>query len=145
MIALTTQPIDRREVAAAVECSEAGAIVTFDGTVRNHARGRTVTHLFYESYDAMALKEMKAIAAQALSTWSIRRLAMVHRIGRMEIGDSSIFIAVSSDHRDEAFRACRFVIDTLKTRVPIWKKEYYLEGEVWVEDYQGRTPPGRPQ
>ena len=139
MIALTTQPIERQQVISAVECPEAGAIVTFDGTVRNHARGKTVTHLFYEAYDAMAMKEMQSIAGAALQKWSIRRLAMVHRVGRMEIGDSSIFIAVSSDHREQAFGACRFTIDSLKSRVPIWKKEYYLDGDIWIEDYQGRT------
>ena len=135
MIRIVRERIEACEVIAAVQSPEAGAIVTFDGTVRNHARDKSVTHLFYEAYDHMAVQEMEAIRDRALARWPIQRLAVVHRVGRLEIGDSSVFIAVSADHRVDAFEACRFVIDSLKTTVPIWKKEFYVDGEVWVEDY----------
>ena len=135
MIRIVEERIQTREVIAAVQCPEAGAIVTFDGTVRNHARDKSVTHLFYEAYGPMAIQEMEAIRDRALARWPIRKLAVVHRVGRLEIGDSSVFVAVSADHRGDAFDACRFVIDSLKTTVPIWKKEFYADGEVWVEDY----------
>ena len=94
-----------------------------------------VTHLFYQAYDGMALKEMEAIAKSILQGQSILRLAIVHRIGKLEIGESSIFIAVSSGHRADAFQACRAAIDQVKARVPIWKKEYYVDGEIWVDSY----------
>ena len=135
MIRIVRERIEASEVIAAVRCPEAGAIVTFDGTVRNHARDKLVTHLFYEAYDHMAVQEMETIRDRALARWPIRELAIVHRVGRLEIGDSSVFIAVSADHRGDAFEACRSVIDSLKTTVPIWKKEFYVDGEVWVEDY----------
>lgn len=139
MIQIVEEAIQPETIVNAVRSGEAGAIVTFDGTVRSHARGRLVTHLYYESYDEMACREMASIRDRALTRWSLRGLAIVHRVGRLEIGESSVFIAVSSDHRAEAFEACRYVIDSLKTTVPIWKKEYYADGEVWVEDYSGRT------
>ena len=139
MIQIVTERIEAPDVIAAMQSAEAGAIVTFEGTVRNHARGKSVTHLFYEAYDPMALKEMESIREEALDRWTVRKLAIVHRVGRLEIGDTSVFIAVSSDHRADAFQACQFVIDSLKTTVPIWKKEFYVDGEVWVEDYSGRT------
>jgi len=135
LIRIVTERIETREVIAAVQCPEAGAIVTFDGTVRNHARDKSVTHLFYEAYDPMAIQEMEAIRDRALARWPLHKLAVVHRVGRLEIGDSSVFVAVSADHRGDAFDACRFVIDSLKTTVPIWKKEFYADGEVWVEGY----------
>ena len=113
----------------------AGAVVTFDGTVRNNARGKAVTHLFYEAYEEMAVKELESIREAALRRWPLQQLAIVHRTGRLEIGDSSVFIAVSSAHRGDAFSACRFVIDSLKQRAPIWKKEFYADGEVWVEGF----------
>ena len=139
MIRVVEERIETSQVISAVQCPEAGAIVTFDGTVRNHARDKSVTHLFYAAYDQMAVKEMEAIRERALARWPIRKLAIVHRVGRLEIGETSVFIAVSSDHRGHAFQACQFVIDRLKSTVPIWKKEFYADGEVWVEDYAGRT------
>ena len=139
MISLTNEPINHAEIVNSVECPEAGAIATFDGVVRNNARGKMVTHLFYEAYDGMALKEMESIAKSILKEQSILRLAIVHRIGKLEIGESSILIAVSSGHRAEAFQACRTTIDRVKERVPIWKKEYYVAGEFWVESYSGSS------
>ena len=130
-------PIDRLAVLKAVFRPDAGAVVTFDGTVRNHAHGKPVTHLYYETYREMALREMENIRQRALQQWSLGELAIVHRVGRLDIGESSVFVAVSSAHRAEAFQACRFTIDTLKTTVPIWKREHYQDGEVWIEGYGG--------
>ena len=135
MICMVDSTIDRRKVVDSVAGPCSGAIVTFDGTVRDNARGKTVTHLSYEAYPEMALKELQKIRDQAMQRWPLNRMAIVHRIGRMEIGESSVFIAVSSAHRGDAFEACRFAIDTLKTTVPIWKKEHYQDGEVWIEGY----------
>ena len=137
MIEIVTSPIDPKQVVEAVSSPAAGAVVTFDGTIRNHARGKPVTHLFYEAYAPMALKELKKIQREAMRRWPLQKMALVHRLGRMEIGESSVFIAVSAAHRADAFEACRFAIDTLKTNVPIWKKEFYEDGEVWIEGSGG--------
>ena len=135
MIDLVTTPIDQEDVVRNVASPRAGAVVTFDGVVRDHARGKSVTHLFYEAYPEMAKTEMARIREQALEKWPLQEMAIVHRTGRLEIGESSVFIAVASAHRADAFEACRFAIDTLKTSVPIWKKEHYEDGEVWIEGY----------
>jgi len=135
MIRIVESKIDREEIVQSVSTPESGAIATFDGMVRNHAREKPVTHLHYEAFPEMALKEMEKIRAEALLRWPLNGMAIVHRVGRMEIGESSVFIAVSSAHRKDAFEACRFAIDTLKTTVPIWKKEHYEDGEVWIEGY----------
>ena len=135
MIRIVESKIDREEVVQSVATPESGAIATFDGTVRNQSREKPVTHLYYEAFPEMALKELEKIRAEAMQRWSLNGMAIVHRVGRMEIGESSVFIAVSSAHRKEAFEACRFAIDTLKTIVPIWKKEHYQDGEVWIEGY----------
>jgi len=110
-----------------------GALCLFAGTVRNHNAGRDVLHLEYEAYEEMALPLMDEIAEEALRRWPIGDVRIVHRLGRMEIGDVSVAIAVASPHRKEAFEACRFAIDTLKSRVPIWKKEFFADGAVWVD------------
>lgn len=141
MIEIVSAPICKSEVTAAVESPGAGAIVTFDGTVRNHARGRSVQHLYYESYQAMALKQMQEIRSEALQRFAIHDLAIVHRVGRLEIGESSVFIAVAAAHRADAFQACRYAIDRLKMTVPIWKKEYYSDGEVWVDEHAPASTP----
>jgi len=135
MIRIVKSKIDREEIVQSVATPESGAIATFDGRVRNHARERPVTHLHYEAFPEMALKELEKIRAEAMQRWPLNGMAIVHRVGRMEIGESSVFIAVSSAHRKDAFEACRFAIDTLKTTVPIWKKEHYQDGEVWIEGY----------
>ena len=136
MIEIVQSTIDRRQVVDSVAGPGSGAIVTFDGTVRDNARGKPVTHLYYDAYSEMALKELQKIRHQAMQRWPLDEMSIVHRIGRMEIGDSSVFVAVSSAHRGDAFEACRFAIDTLKTTVPIWKKEHYQDGEVWIEGYE---------
>src|SRR5207244_4873770 len=110
-----------------------GALCVFVGVVRNHNAGRPVLHLEYEAYEEMALAEMERIAAEAAGRWPVTELRVVHRLGRMEIGAASVAIAAASPHRDEAFEACRFTIDTLKRNVPIWKKEFYADGAVWLE------------
>ena len=107
--------------------------MVFDGIVRNNSRGRRTLHLFYEAYAEMALAQMKQLAAQALADFPIRDLAIVHRLGRLDIGETSVVIAVASAHRAAAFDACRWLIDTLKQTVPIWKKEFFEDGAVWAQ------------
>lgn len=117
-----------------------GAIVTFDGFVRNESHGRATLHLDYEAYESMAVTKMGEIAAQIHEKFAIHQVAIVHRLGRLEIGETSVFIAVSAPHRPAAFEACRYAIDTLKRTVPIWKKEYFADGAVWAD---GELPPAR--
>src|SRR6267143_5167863 len=115
-----------------------GAIVTFDGCVRNQSHGRRTLYLDYEAYESMALAKMRDIAAEVHAKFPIDRVAVAHRLGRLEIGETSVFIAVSAPHRAAAFDACRYAIDTLKRSVPIWKKEYFEDGAVWAD---GELPP----
>jgi molybdopterin synthase catalytic subunit len=138
---LLRSAIEMAAVVRQVRADQDGAIVTFDGFVRNESHGRRTLYLEYEAYEPMALAKMKEIGAQIHQKYSIHRIAIVHRLGRLEIGDSSVFIAVSAPHRAAAFDACRFAIDTLKRNVPIWKKEYFEDGAVWAE---GELPPAPP-
>jgi molybdopterin synthase catalytic subunit len=132
MVRLTRDPID---LAALQTVSRAdGALCLFVGVVRNENAGRGVLHLEYEAYEEMALLEMEAIVAEGRRRWPITELKIVHRLGRIEIGESSVAVAATSPHRDEAFLACRFAIDTLKKTVPIWKKEFYVDGAVWLDE-----------
>jgi molybdopterin synthase catalytic subunit len=110
-----------------------GAVVVFDGVVRNNTRGRRTLYLDYEAYEEMAVEQMEVLADRALAEFKIRDVAIVHRLGRLEIGESSVLIAVASAHRAAAFDACRWMIDTLKRTVPIWKKEYFEDGAVWAD------------
>jgi molybdopterin synthase catalytic subunit len=110
-----------------------GAIVVFDGIVRNNSRGRRTLHLDYTAYEPMALRQMEQLARQALADFSVRDVRLVHRLGRLQIGETSVYIAVASAHRAAAFDACRWLIDTLKKTVPIWKKEYFEDGAVWAD------------
>jgi len=112
---------------------EDGAAVVFEGVVRNQTRGRKTLYLDYEAYEAMALRQMKGLAEQALGQFQIREVALVHRLGRLQIGETSVLIVVVSAHRAAAFDACRWLIDTLKRTVPIWKKEYFEDGAVWAD------------
>jgi len=121
-----------------VRTAEDGAIVTFDGCVRNHSHGRSTLYLEYEAYEPMALEKIREIGVQLHEKFAIDRVAIVHRLGRLEIGETSVFIAVSAAHRAPAFEACRWAIDTLKRTVPIWKKEFLEDGAVWAE---GELPP----
>jgi molybdopterin synthase catalytic subunit len=132
MIAITQAPIDIQEVLAAVQAEGAGAINVFIGTVRNQTQAKPVVQLDFEAFDSMALKKMQQIADQAASRWPIQKVAIVHRKGSLQIGDAAVVIAVSTPHRKASFEACEFIIDTLKEVVPIWKKEIFEDGAVWV-------------
>ncbi len=145
-VEIVRQKIDPGPIVASLERPEDGAVVIFDGIVRGHSRGRRTTHLEYEAYEEMALKQMRALAAEALERFEVRDVALVHRLGRLEIGESSVFIAVFSEHRAAAFEACRYLIDTLKRTVPIWKKEYFEDGAVWAdgEPFPAEIPSGAP-
>ena len=131
--ALVRHAIDGAGITAAIKQPEDGAVVVFDGTVRNHTRGRRSLYLDYTAYEPMALRQMEQLAQQALANHTIRDVWLVHRLGRLQIGESSVYIAVASAHRAAAFEACRWMIDTLKKTVPIWKKEYFEDGAVWAD------------
>lgn len=131
-ITIGRESIDVAALEHAVGEPRAGAIVTFAGTTRADNAGRRVIRLEYEAYEAMALSEMRRLANQAGERWQIVRIAIAHRIGLVNIGETSVAIAVAAAHRAEAFEACRFAIDRLKEIVPIWKKEYFEGGEVWI-------------
>jgi molybdopterin converting factor subunit 1 len=130
---LVREPILPRELVERMKAPEDGAVVVFDGFVRNNFKGRRTLYLEYEAYEPMAYAKMREIGAQIRAKFRIHRLAIVHRLGRLEIGDTSVLIAVSSPHRSAAFDACRYAIDTLKRAVPIWKKEYFAGGALWAE------------
>jgi molybdopterin synthase catalytic subunit len=133
VIQLTREPLDREALVAAVSHPSIGGIVVFEGVVRDNARGKQVRYLEYEVYEEMARQQIREIIAQAEQRWGVERVAVAHRFGRLEIGEASVIIVVASPHRSEAFEACRYIIDTLKTTVPIWKKEVATTGEEWVE------------
>jgi molybdopterin converting factor subunit 1 len=130
---LVHEPIQARELLEKLKAPEDGAVVVFDGFVRNNFKGRRTLYLEYEAYEPMALAKMREIGAQIRAKSSIHRVAIIHRLGRLEIGETSVWIAVSSAHRGAAFDACRYAIDTLKRAVPIWKKEFFADGAVWAE------------
>ena len=138
MFRVTDKTIDLQELVNFVSDPEAGAIVTFIGTTRNHNEGRKVIALDYEAYPEMAEKELARIGAEARAQWPIGRMAIVPRLGPGQITEASVIIAVSSAHRDAAFAACRFAIEEIKKTVPIWKKEVYEGGEVWIGTQTGQ-------
>lgn len=135
---ITTEPIDVGEVARRVVPADCGATVTLDGYVRRFTKGRETLHLFYEAYEAMAVKQMLKLAAAAEANFDIVSAGIVHRTGRLEIGETSVVIAVAAPHRRAAFEACEWLIRELKRTVPIWKKEVYADGERWVEGESDR-------
>jgi len=137
VIRLVREPIVTHELLESLKAPEDGAMVVFDGFVRNNFKGRKTLYLEYEAYEPMAYAKMREIVAQMRERFAIHRIAMVHRLGRLEIGETSVWIAVSAAHRGAAFDACRYAIDTLKRSVPIWKKEYFAGGAVWAD---GETP-----
>lgn len=132
LFALREESLDAREVEAAVEHDGAGAVVTFQGTVRNRTGEHEVTHLDYEAYDAMAERVLREIGFETEARWPGTRVAVVHRTGRVPVGEVSVVIAVSSPHRPAAFEACRHVIERLKQDAPIWKREARTDGSVWI-------------
>lgn len=133
LIQLTREPLDHEALVAAVNHPSVGGIVVFEGVVRDNARGKQVRYLEYDVYPEMAEQQIRTIVAEAQQRWGVERIAVAHRFGRLEIGEASVIIVVAAPHRGEAFDACRYIIDTLKTTVPIWKKEVATNGEEWVE------------
>lgn len=130
---LTTNPISVESVARRIVPPECGATVTLDGYVRQFTKGRETLHLVYEAYEPMALKEMEKLIHEARRQYEIANVGIVHRLGKLEIGETSVVISVAAPHRRAAFEACEWLIRELKRTVPIWKKEVYADGEVWVE------------
>jgi molybdopterin synthase catalytic subunit len=139
--ALTRQPIDTREIITRLLQGEDGAVITFEGVVRNNTKGRRTLRLDYECYESMAIKTLAEIGRAIAAAHAIGRIAMVHRLGTMEIGETSVAVIVTAPHRKAAFEAAHEGIDRLKRLVPIWKKEYFADGEVWVEGEWDRSAP----
>jgi molybdopterin synthase catalytic subunit/molybdopterin converting factor small subunit len=134
-------PIHAAPFVHSIAAPEDGAVIVFEGIVRNNWRGRRTLYLEYEAYEPMALAKIRQIGADAREKFRIHAIAIVHRLGRIPVGETSVLIAVSSPHRAAAFEACRFAIDTLKSTVPIWKKEFFTDGSVWAD---GETPGAEP-
>ncbi len=136
---ITREPIDKAALELRILTEGTGALVTFDGTVRDHTKGRGVVKLQYEAYPAMAVKEMRKVGEEMRERWpDIERIGIIHRFGELNVKESSIVIVVASPHRKVAFAACHYAIDRVKETVPIWKKEIFTDGEAWVE---GQTMP----
>jgi molybdopterin synthase catalytic subunit len=133
LVAVTSAPLDTRALAALVGAAGDGAVVTFEGLVREHNLGRRVLFLEYEAYDALAVRAMERIVTEATGYWPTTRLGLHHRTGRLDIGEASIVIVAASPHRSEAFAACRYAIERVKQIVPIWKREHFDGGDVWLE------------
>ena len=121
------------EVTAAIKAGPDGAVCCFEGIVRYNTRGRETLYLDYEAYREMALGQMEALAVEAVTRFRVRDVALLHRLGRIEVGETSVLIVVASAHRGPAFEACRWLIDTLKRQVPIWKRETFVDGAVWSD------------
>ena len=132
-IEITDAPIATESIVAEMKSGADGAVCVFDGVVRDNTRGRRTLHLDYEAYREMALAQMRELAAKAVAQFGVREVAVVHRLGRLLVGETSVLIVVASAHRGAAFDACRWMIDTLKKTVPIWKKEQFVDGAVWAD------------
>jgi molybdopterin synthase catalytic subunit len=133
LIEIVDGPIEADAIVAGMKAGGDGAVCVFDGIVRDNTRGRKTLHLDYEAYREMALEQMRRLAVEAVATFGVRDVAIVHRLGRLTVGETSVLIVVASAHRAAAFDACRWLIDTLKTKVPIWKKETFADGVVWAD------------
>ena len=131
IVEITDAVIDTAMVTAGMKAGSDGAVCVFDGIVRDHTRGRRTLYLDYEAYREMALEQMRGLAAEAATRFGVRDVAVVHRLGRLMVGETSVLVVVASAHRGAAFDACRWLIDTLKEQVPIWKKEVFVDGAVW--------------
>jgi molybdopterin synthase catalytic subunit len=132
-VELVREPIDADAIVRAIKAGSDGAVCVFDGIVRDNTRGRATLHLVYEAYEEMALKQMQLLRAEAIEHFKVREVAIVHRLGRLQVGETSVLIVVASAQRGAAFEACRWVIDTLKKTVPIWKREQFADGAVWAD------------
>ena len=133
MIRLTREVIDADDLVRAAKQGEDGAVVVFDGIVRNNSRGRQTLHLDYEAYEEMAMRQMGELARDAVNRFGVRHVSIVHRLGRLQVGETSVLIIVASAHRAQAYEASRWLIDTLKKTVPVWKKETFVDGAVWAD------------
>ena len=131
-VALTREAVDASQNVASAKSGEDGAVVVFDGIVRNHSRGRRTIYLDYEAYEEMAVRQMRELGGKARERFGVRQVTVVHRLGRLEIGETSVLIVVASAHRSAGFEACRWLIDSIKQTVPIWKKETFADGAVWA-------------
>ncbi len=140
MFAITSDPLDPAPLVEAVRRDESGAVALFYGVVRNENQGRTVQYLEYDAYPEMAIKKMKEVADEVRARFPVTGVGVLHRIGRLEIGETSLLVAVSSGHRKEAFDACHFAVDRIKQIVPIWKKEVWEDGEEWIEGHMPDIP-----
>lgn len=132
-VEIVSSVIATEAIFAEIKAGADGAVCVFDGIVRDNTRGRTTLYLDYEAYEEMALKQMHGLRAEAIERFGVREVALVHRLGRLRVGETSVLIAVASAHRGAAFDACRWVIDTLKKTVPIWKREQFADGAVWAD------------
>src|SRR5277367_5090980 len=132
-VEIVDETIPAAEIAAEIKAGPDGAVCVFDGIVRDNTRGRKTLHLDYEAYREMALEQMRGLAAEAVTRFGVRDVALVHRLGRLVVGETSVLVVVASAHRGAAFDACRWLIDTLKKTVPIWKKEQFVDGAVWAD------------
>ena len=142
---VTQEPLDPQRLANLVRRDESGALALFYGVVRNNSQGRRVLYLEYDAYPSMAVKKMRQVAEEARSRWDITDMAIDHRIGRLEVGETSLLVAVSAPHRREAFEACHYAVDRIKEIVPVWKKEVWEGGESWVEGHPvAAAEPGEP-
>jgi molybdopterin synthase catalytic subunit len=133
LVQLVREPIRTEKIVSKIKSGGDGAVCVFDGIVRDNSRGRETLHLDYEAYEAMALQQMRGLREEAMARFGVREVAMVHRLGRLYVGETSVLIAVASAHRAAAFEACRWMIDTLKKTVPIWKREQFADGAVWAD------------
>ena len=133
MISITNNRLNLQEIMFELEDNSAGALSIFIGNVRNHGRFGNVSEIYYETYNEMAQEKMREIENEAQTKWGIKKLVAIHRIGNIKVGESSIIIGVSSEHRHEAFEACKYVLNNVKTRVPIWKKEISKESQKWAD------------
>jgi molybdopterin synthase catalytic subunit len=132
-VEITDAVIPAAEIVAGIKAASDGAVCVFDGIVRDNTRGRKTLHLDYEAYREMALEQMRGLASEAVTKFGVRDVALVHRLGRLGVGETSVLIVVASAHRGAAFEACRWLIDTLKKTVPIWKKEQFADGAIWAD------------
>ena len=143
MFQITSDPLDPAPLVAAVRRDESGAVALFYGVVRNENMGRGVLYLEYDAYPEMALKKMHEVADEVRAKFPVTGVGIMHRTGRLEIGETSLLVAVSSGHRREAFEACHYAVDRIKQIVPVWKKEVWEDGEEWIEGHVPEVPQAR--